>query len=311
MIKFLKNIVLFLFLALLVGEIAVRVTNSVSEIPQRTIDNSKIQKYLPNQEGYWKGGNHKWTINRLGWPGELPNNYDNLIAIIGDSFIENFMNPNECHQSSYLKKNISTHNFIEAGRSGVSLIEAMEISKQVDSLKPIQTLIYINDNDFFESLSEVNTLSDITQLNLKNNTIEYGKMKSPGLKKVLYNWKLLYYFYNRFPLSKNNATPEESKTDKSKKENSYQNHKENLKGLIAYITNNYNISDKVLVFHPNSNKEIIRECRNSGFKIITLDATNDKSWTFDHDSHWTCYGHKQVANQVANALKNNFKIINK
>ena len=108
-------------------------THSVTDLPQRTIDEYGIQKYYANQSGYWKGGEHKWMFNELGWPGELPEDYDNLITVIGDSFIENFMNPNECHQSKLLKKGLNNHNFIEAARSGVSFIEAMEISKQFDS----------------------------------------------------------------------------------------------------------------------------------------------------------------------------------
>src|SRR5690606_35579075 len=123
-----------------------------------------VQKYLPNQEGYWKGGNHQWIINDYGWPGELPTKYDNLINIIGDSFIENFMNPNECHQSVFLKKLMPDYNFFEAARSGVSLIEAMEISKQIDSLNPKMTLIYVNENDFYESILNIKKLNDITQI---------------------------------------------------------------------------------------------------------------------------------------------------
>ena len=154
-----------------------RLRNSVSDIPQRKIDEFGIQKYYPNQTGFWRGGTHAWNINELGWPGTLPENYDNLISVIGDSFIENFMNPNECHQSVYLKNRLKKYNFIEAGRSGVSFIESMEISKQLVKFNPIDNLIYVKDNDFYQSLVEVAPADDITQFSLKKDSIIFGKMK--------------------------------------------------------------------------------------------------------------------------------------
>lgn len=298
--KFLKNIILFSIVILIIGEITVRVTYAVCDIPQRTIDKFGIQKYLPNQEGYWVGGDHKWVINALGWPGELPKSFDDLIVIIGDSYIENFMNPNEYRQSVLLKKNINKYNFMEAGRSGVSLIEAMEISKQLDSLKPIQTLVYVNDNDFYESIREIKALTDITQLQLDDKTIVYGKMKSPKIKKILYNWKLLYYLYNRFPLTSLSGKAEDSNKQKTNVDELKSKNK--VFELLYYIKDNYDIRNKTLVFHPNMNMQLIEKCKSVGFNVIILDSNEDNNWTFDYDSHWTYYGHERAAQQVADAL---------
>ncbi|MEF3079088.1 hypothetical protein [Winogradskyella poriferorum] len=308
--KFIKTFLLFVLFLIIVGELVVRITHSVSDIPQRTIDNSGIQKYLTNQTGYWKGGNHKWKINDLGWPGDLPNSYENLITIIGDSYIENFMNPNECHQGALLKQKMTKYNFLEAGRSGVSFIEAMEISKDLDTLQPVQTLIYVNDNDFYESISEIKKMSDITQLNLNKNQIIYGVMKSPGLKKVLYNWKLLYYFYNRYPINNTtgNKSEEESLPDKQHENDQHKKYLIELTKLFKYITDNYKTSDKTLIFHPKTNDTFIKLAIEYGFNTIVLDSSHDKSWTFDYDSHWTCYGHEQVANQVSIGLNKYFNL---
>lgn len=176
MLNYLKNTVLFICLFFVLGEFFVRLRNSVADIPELTIDDHGIQKYQPNQKGYFIGGTHTWNINELGWSGFLPNSNDNLITIIGDSFIENFMNPNECHQSVLLKNKMQKYNFFEAGRSGVSFIEAMEIAKQLDTLSPIQNFIYVSDNDFKESIYEVKPQSNITQLSTKKGTILFGKM---------------------------------------------------------------------------------------------------------------------------------------
>jgi hypothetical protein len=304
--KLLKNIILFSLIALVVGEVVVRLTHAISDIPQRTIDAHGIQKYLPNQDGYWKGGDHKWVVNKLGWPGELPQSNDNLIMIIGDSFIENFMNPNECHQSAYLKENMKDYNFMEAGRSGVSLIEAMEISKQIDSLKPVHSLIYVNDEDFYESISQIKPMNDITQLNIESKTIKHGKMKSPGLKKVLYSWKLMYYFYNRFPLSDLLKSDNKPKVTTPETEEEGADYSKELTELSAFIKQNYTISNKTLVFHPNSKESIISICKAAGFNIILLDSSNDDTWTFDYDPHWTCYGHEKAAQQISEKLLSNY-----
>ncbi|WP_299520398.1 hypothetical protein [Winogradskyella sp.] len=303
--KFFKNIILFLIILLIVGELVVRLTHAVSDIPQRTIDEYGIQKYKPNQKGYWKGGEHTWLINDYGWPGIAPNSLDSLISIIGDSYIENFMNPNECHQSEYLRKMLPDYNFMEFGRSGVSFIEALEISKQMDTLNPKHHLIYVNDDDFYESICEAKRMTDVTQLSLKDNKIKYGEMKGSSSKKVLYNWKLLYYFYNRFPIDyiKNNLTPKKvSPEEPSPNDNVPSNHIDAITKLMIYVTDNYNINDKTLVFHPNSNSSIITIAKNAGFNTILLDSSMDKTWTFDYDSHWTCYGHNKAAEQISQQL---------
>ena len=69
--------------------------------------------------------------------------------------------------------------------------------------------------------------------------------------------------------------------------------------LLNFIKSNYRLTDKTLVFHPNSNKTIICLSEEAGFKTILLDSDNDKTWTFDYDSHWTCYGHKRAAEQIS------------
>jgi hypothetical protein len=57
--KFIKNLVVFFLFALIVGEIIIRITHAVTDLPQRRIDEYGIQKYYTNQSGYWVGGEHK------------------------------------------------------------------------------------------------------------------------------------------------------------------------------------------------------------------------------------------------------------
>ncbi len=306
MVNFLKQILIFLIFGLIIGEIIARVFVLTSDIPQRMIDGSQVQKYIPGQVGYWKGGSHQWQINEKGWPGPLPDNYDNLITIIGDSFIENFMNPDECHQMAYLKELFPEHNFMEASRSGVSFIESMEIAKQLDSLNPQYQLIYLFDSDFEESIVQLEKLNDITQLDLDKNEIVYGEMKSPGLKKLLYSWKFVFYLYRRFPLNLRMNIDKKS-NDNEKIDDKDLSRMEDLslyRKLLEYVTANYDIDNKILVFRPGSNEDLIETTKEYGFKTISLDDSKDSnSWSFDYDHHWNCYGHNQVSLQIAKYLK--------
>ncbi|XLS30758.1 hypothetical protein ACJD0Z_07980 [Flavobacteriaceae bacterium M23B6Z8] len=295
--KFLINILAFLIVGMLLGEIIARTMYLTSDIPRRTIDNDHIQKYFPDQTGYWKGGDHSWSINKMGWPGELPDSFDRLQLIIGDSFIENFMNPSHCHQSVFLKEKVPALNFMEAARSGVSLIEAMEISKQLDTLRPENYFIYVKDEDFIESIKEIKSLKDITQVSLTDKKVVPGEMKAPGLKLVLYNWKFLYYLYNRFPLSRAGNAEEPIKQKETASSLNDQ-----IPKLLKFISDQYDITNKVLVFMPGTDPSIIEASKKAGFKTIELDDTGDKNWSFEYDSHWTCYGHERAADQVANIL---------
>ena len=148
-------------------------------------------------------------------------------------------------------------------------------------------------------------MSDITQLDIETNTIKYGEMKAPGLKKVLYTWKLMYYFYNRFPLDnlfRKGTTPKETTINDSEYEKP--EYLAEVSKLIQFITQNYTVTDKTLVFHPDSKESLIEICKSAGFNIILLDSSNDDTWTFDYDSHWTCYGHKRAAEQISKNLLN-------
>lgn len=302
MVRLIKHLLVYIIFALLIGEAIVRLLHLTSDIPNRMIDNDNIQKYYPNQKGKWHGGLHEWRINELGWAGPLPESYDNLVTILGDSFIENFMNPDKCHQSSLLKKDFPENNFLEAARSGISLIEALEITKQLDSLNPIAQLIYISVNDFEESITEIARRKDITQVNLKKKELVHGQMLSPWLKKILYNWKFMYYLYLRFPLDfyKNpppteNLSPSSSKGAKPREEILFEQ-------LLDYIVENYQIEDKILIFRPLSSPNLVNKAAKRGFKTILLD-NHGQQWSFDDDHHWKCFGHEQAAIQVAQKLK--------
>ena len=74
---------------------------------------------------------------------------------------------------------------------------------------------------------------------------------------------------------------------------------------MEYVVLNYKVEDKVLVFRPESNIELVELTRKSGFRTLFLKTGDDDNWSFEHDNHWTCYGHEKVAKQVAQFIKSN------
>ncbi|WP_460218947.1 hypothetical protein [Psychroserpens sp. MEBiC05023] len=300
MLKLFKVLILYAVYGLIVGEIVVRLFGLTSDIPQRTITKDYIQKYIPNQSGGWSDGNHKWQVNNRGWAGPLPDSFDNLITIVGDSFIENLMNPDECHQSYYLKQNFPKQNFLEAARSGVTFIESFEITKHLDSLQPKYQIICLNDYNIKESISNIEAQSDITQFNTEKQEFIYGKMKAPFAKKILYNWKFMYYLYNRFPINF-------KKQDDIPKVDTYaipylEQYNKEFRSLLDYVVANYTIEDKILVLKPTATKGLANLLEAYGFKVVVLDD-HGEDWTFGYDAHWNCYGHEEASKQITKALK--------
>jgi len=282
-----------LFFAL--GEAVVRVGYLTSEYPQRFIDDDALQKYIPGQTGYHKGG-IKWEINSKGWSGCWTEPNENFISIIGDSYIENFMNPISCHQCSILEKNFPDYQINEYGRSGFSFLESLIVSKQLAEFKPKIQLIYVNLSDFAESIKGIRRLTDRVQYDLKKNEIVYSKLKNSKLKKVLYSCKFVYYLYSRFPLfvAKQNIGGVNVERDL---------HLEKVKTFLAQMHNDFYNENIVLVFNYNVPIELVDLAKEVGFRCLKLSKADNENWEFENDIHWTCYGHKQVAQQVSKLIE--------
>jgi 23S rRNA G2445 N2-methylase RlmL len=169
-------------------------------------------------------------------------------------------------------------------------------------------LIYVSADDLYESNAK-NRFKDRMQLNLASNKIVNGELKAPGIKKVLYNCKVLYYLYLRFPLFVNKKNKETHvQTVKTIKEMDVKS----INSILSYCEKNYDQRKIVLVFHPGTPIEIDSLARKHGFGTIGLNTTGDvKSWAVSSsDGHWSCYGHHEVAKQIKKYLANYITSIN-
>lgn len=284
-------------------EILIRVVHLVPDIPERYIDDSGIQKYKVAQSGYYTSAKEKWNVNKYGWLGTHQVIEGKTITIIGDSYIENLMNPISCHQGSILKEYNPNFAFFEAGRSGVTFIEALIISKNLcKEIKPKLQLLYVSENDFYESITEYKKYNDRVQLSLNKKEIVLPSIQSSFVKKILYNTKFIYYLYLEYPIlikEQNKGTSRASANSK----NSLTNKKELINRLLKYSTKNYNFDNVILVFHPNTSNYLIDIVKDFGIQTISLDASSTKTWSIsDQDKHWSCYGHNEAGKQVSQRL---------
>ncbi|KKM82933.1 hypothetical protein LCGC14_1314500 [marine sediment metagenome] len=300
--KFFIQLVLFIILISISGEIFIRTFKLTSDIPQRYIEqNTGIQMYKPKQSGYYKEAKEKCHVNDYGWLGVANTNKNPLFSIIGDSYIENLMNPISCNQGTILQSHFSEYSFFEAGRSGVTFIEALEISKYLDSLiQPTYHLIYIGNGDFNESIVSMGKYNDRVQIDLSKKYIVKAELKSPVAKKILYSSKLLYYLYLRFPLFVDKQNKGE--VNKNLKSNELEFNKVKLSQLFEYCTTEYNLNKIILIFRPKTDDDIIKLSESYGFKSFRLNE-DSKSWALGkHDGHWSCYGHNEAAKQIIPVL---------
>lgn len=296
--KFLITISLFGLVFCGISEVVIRAFRLVPDIPERFIDENGIQRYKPGQSGYYTKAKSKWNVNDHGWLGTSEQKKDSTITIIGDSYIENIMNPIECNQGNILKQYFTNYSFFEAGRSGVTFIEAMEISKNLEKeFSPRLQLIYLSHHDFEESVSEKGRYTDRMQISVKSNKLLHAELKAPSLKKILYNIKLLYFLYLKYPVFVNKQNKIEPQIIHTANE---EFDKATFSDLLSYCAANYIFDKLIFVLHPNTDMRLVELIRDFGIKIILLDSAKDKPWGLgSHDGHWSCYGHNQVGKQVS------------
>ena len=296
---FLFKIFTFILIGLCLSEILIRTYKLVPDIPERELDKYEIQKYIPGQSGFYTSS-RKWAVNKYGWLGVSDINNDTIVSLIGDSFIENLMNPIECNQGNILKIYFPNYSFFEAARSGVTFIDALEISKSLElEINPKCQLLYLSNEDFFESIYEIKKLNDRGQISINKQQIINNKIKYHNLKKILYNVKVFYFIYLKSTAVLDNKTAVlDNKIITDKFNKIY------FQKLFIFCNKNYNTKKLIFIFHPNTNQIFINFAKAYKIKYILLNSKEDNTWLLKNDYHWSCYGHKQVAYQIKKQLRN-------
>ena len=292
--RFIIKIIKYSIVVLILLEIVIRLFTLTNDVPQRDLDENGLQVFQKNQEGQSHG--HNWKVNSSGFLGDNKVKGENQVLIIGDSFVENIMNPFRCRQSSFFKKN--GYDVFEIGRSGITFIESLEFySKYKSEVNPKISIFIIDNSDFEESIQEINKLNDRVQISLKTSLLKLGKIKAKYLKKILYNYKTLYYLYLKYLKSKRSKISSQSKeVDPLNEQTSFFVNK-----LIRISNQNYDLKDCLFVFRgENDFKEVFNELK---LNFIELDLKGEKYMFTKNDSHWNCFGHEIASDKIINYLK--------
>ncbi len=298
--QFFRNIIIFILFLFVFTEIVSRVFHVSYNMPKMYKHPDGLLKFTPNQIGYFDGGKHKWYINKLGLPGkELPELNNNLITIIGDSYILNLMNPDSCRQQSYLRKIKPQYSYLESARDGATLLEYFEMAKKLDTLNPKLQLIYVNTSDFLGCFS--NNPYDV-RLDTVNNKLIYSKFMDSKLKLLIPYLNFTEYLYRKnagklLMILNNKPKVKHKNTNKIKNKliiNRY-------KLVLTYIKVNYKTENIVFIFHSTVSDEIVNIVNNFEIKNFKIQKNID-SWIIKNDIHWTCEAHNEIAKQVSGFL---------
>lgn len=296
--KYLLRIFIFLALGILLGEAVVRVSNLAVDVPKTYVDEDQLIKFHPNQSGT-SVQRCKWIINEYGNFGPAPASLESLVTLIGNSYIVNTMNPPECHQAHYLTRENQDYNFFPMSRDGASFIEFMEMAKSMEHLNPVKQMLYVHDEDFPYSIIELLDQANAVQYSLEKQEIRYVQASESKLKKLLYKFKFAYFIYrNYFVLAELDLFNNNDEITPVAPELDY----ESLEVLFTYVKENYKIDNILLVFFPGSDQTLMDMTRNVGFETILLETDDYNSWLTSINGHWSCYGHEEVAKQVADYL---------
>jgi|TARA_R110000737_G_scaffold352064_1_gene396474 hypothetical protein len=300
--KFILRLTLFILVLFVSIESYIRFNHLAIDIPERTINEFGIQCYVPNQSGYWTGGTHQWQINSEGWPGEAPKHLSNLITLIGDSHIENFMNEDDCHLGTLLNQSNLKYNFLETGRSGATFIEYLEIAKYLQSkYKTVKQLIFVKESDFAESIAQEGRKNDVVQVDLEKDEIVPGTINSPFLKKAFYSIKTLFFFRS----SLMNAGPR-MEFSKQKSKQLQENHSaEYCQKLLQFIKSKYKVDNLIFCLHPETSDEIVTLFEQFGLNYYRFKTEDNLKWRNSPDDvdHWNCFGFQQATKQIRTLLQ--------
>ena len=161
--EFFKQILFYVITLIILLEGSIRLFSLTNDVPMRKMNSRGLQIFRENQSGFSHG--FSWSVNKDGFLGHNDKNGDNQLLIIGDSFIENIMNPFSCRQSSLFSE--SGYSVFEVGRSGITFIEALEFLKYFDPIvNPKNIVIFLDNSDFKESIVGIKKLNDRGQISL-------------------------------------------------------------------------------------------------------------------------------------------------
>ncbi len=314
--KIIIRSIIYVISILIALEAIVRVFHLAKDSPTRFIDEFKVEKWVPNQEGYSVTGNRrqnfsKFHINNLGFNSYrefIPTKDKVEIALVGDSFIEGFHQNYDNSIGKKIENNLNNQvEVYEYGYAGYDFADQLHLihayKKQFDLIDKV--FIYLKYEE------------DLDRGEYKVN-YERMRLESP-LNKNLKKIKLLVYAQNIGALDPIKKTINKIVVALKNKDNNNSNNngnkivKENLDQIridnFVSLVNKYKYdkSKFILFFEGNvTSKIFIEYLKENKFKYIDISNSFNKSkkpTTLIYDQHWNNLGRDIVAQLLTNAFK--------
>ncbi|AXT49804.1 hypothetical protein D1818_02825 [Aquimarina sp. BL5] len=314
--KLILKSALYVFLILIGLEVLVRVFHLGKDTPTRILDENKVEKWMPNQNGFSVTGNRRqnfseYHINNSGYNShrEFTPTKDNIeVALVGDSFIEGF------HQNYYnsigkkVEKSIPEIEVYEYGYAGYDFADQLHLiyayKEQFDAIDHIILGIKFS-NDLTRGEYKVITgrlalESPINKLLKKSKLLVY--CKSIGIldppQRLFYR---LMNILNSAP-KKQQASDEEILRIKKEKENIYL---ANFKSLVDKY--GYNRNRFTLLLDSRITSEIFMSyLEENDYTYIDFSEyfeESDHATTLIYDRHWNNHGRDLIAQAISEYLK--------
>ncbi|MBQ4819544.1 hypothetical protein [Aquimarina sp. MMG016] len=307
---------LYFFLILIGLEILVRIFHLGKDTPTRFLDEHKVEKWVPNQNGFSVTGNRRqnfseYKINNSGYNSYRefnPTNNKVEIALVGDSFIEGF------HQNYYnsigkkVENAIPTIEVYEYGYAGYDFADQLHL---VQSYKNQFNLIdhvilgikFSNDltrGEYKVVTGRLNLESPLNRLLKKSKLLVY--CKSIGIldppQKLIYRVKSMLR-----PAQKvKQLSDEEAERLKEEKDKVYLANFESLVTTYGYDKKRFTLLLDSRITSPM----FLSYLKENGFSYIDFSNSfekTDRSTTLIYDRHWNNHGRELVAKVIIDYLK--------
>ncbi|WP_299216984.1 hypothetical protein [uncultured Aquimarina sp.] len=314
--KLILKSALYVFLVLISLELLVRVFHLGKDTPTRILDEYKVEKWMPNQNGFSVTGNRRqnfseYHINNSGYNSyrEFTPTKDNIeVALVGDSFIEGF------HQNYYnsigkkVEKSIPEIEVYEYGYAGYDFADQLHLinayKEQFEAIDHIILGIKFS-NDLTRGEYQVVTgrlalESPVNRLLKKSKLLVY--CKSIGILDP--PQRLFYRLMNILkPTSKKqDASEEEILRIKKEKENQYLANFNNLIDKYGYDKNRFTL----LLDSRITSNLFISYLEENDYNYIDFSEyfeESDHSTTLIYDRHWNNHGRDLIAKAISKYLK--------
>ncbi len=307
---------LYILLILIVLEAIIRVFHLGKDTPTRFLDEYKVEKWVPNQNGFSVTGNRRqnfseFHINNSGFNSYrefTPTHDQTEIALVGDSFIEGF------HQDYYnsigkkIENNVPGIEVYEYGYAGYDFADQLHLihsyKKQFDLIDHVILGIKFS-NDL--TRSEYKVVSGRLALDTPvNRLLKKSKLlvycKSIG---ILDPPQELLYKIRKFIVSKQpekQIDEKEALRIKDEKERKYLANFESLINKYGYDKNRFTLLLDSRITSPI----FLSYLDQNDFKYIDFSNTfkeSKRSTTLIYDRHWNNHGRTLIARAISNYLQ--------